>query len=328
MNLLGRNGVHVALVLHCIVSALDSNASSAAISTYNASAGGEYMPMNDSVPSPAKIMLHDLGADAAPRAADRKESPLSNRALEREIHDLRRELDELKHEKQQEIAAVVPMKRNPFLRVRDMLDPFARVQRAYDQYRWRRRKPNNPDLEHEHVDDNEDQDPLSGGLGDDPSASTDYEPVTWGFYPPFPMMVALPLITLIGVICFCGVMNPSWDPPATPPTRVGMPAWTTKTDAIFATCDRDRDGFLSYNDMRWMARVTNPDGAGHFTFEWYKDLCRPLGVDPRRGFDREEFRQSLMLLGNDVDSDADAVARAGSPPAQAGSSTSMEQPQA
>lgn len=310
MKFAGRNGVFVVLVLQCFVAALHSDTSNATINVHNGTAASDSLPGADNLPSPANMMMRGLEAPTTDAASE--ERPPSTRVLQREIHNLRRELDELKHETRQGRPGIRPLYDNPFLRIREMFNPFHKLQEAYHNYKRKAAaEPHDPSLQHTE----QDQDPLSGGLGDDPSV--DYEPATWDVYPPFPMMIGLPLFTFIGVVCVCGVMSPSWEPPATPPTRVGMPAWNTKTDAIFAACDRDRDGFLSYNDMRWMARVTNPEGASHFTFEWYKDLCRPLGVDPRRGFDKEEFRQSLMLLGNDVDSDYDVVTRVVSPQQQA-----------
>lgn len=240
--------------------------------------------------------------------------------LEEQIHSLRRELDELREEKRHS-RPVKPWIWNPLIRIQEFFfNPVKRAMQAVTtKYRGK-----DPHLSQH--DQAQDQDPLSGyndydgNDGDDYPTGTYAGPPSWDVYTSSPMVFVIPTVFLLLLVYAWKVMSATSEAPVNPPTRAGMPAWNTKTDAIFSASDQDRDGFLSYSDMRWMARVTNPDSAGHFTFEWYKDLCRPLGVDPHRGFDREEFRQSLMLLGNDVDRDYEVVTRSGAPPQQAQSS--------
>mmetsp|Transcript_62623 Transcript_62623/g.135970 ORF Transcript_62623/g.135970 Transcript_62623/m.135970 type:complete len:279 (+) Transcript_62623:128-964(+) len=164
----------------------------------------------------------------------------------------------------------------------------------------------------------EDQDP----------AGSQTTPLPWSDEPTTAPALLIPFLGfLVGVACLCIVI---FDEPTNPsgnggnPNQVRVPVWLTKADAIFAACDQDRDGFISYNELKWLARVTSPKTSSQLTQGWFRDLCRPLGADPRRGLDREEFRQSYMLLGSDVDSDYEAIRQISQ---EAASSSSAAQPQ-
>lgn len=85
--------------------------------------------------------------------------------------------------------------------------------------------------------------------------------------------------------------------------------WQAKADTLFAMCDRDRDGVLTYRDIQWMVSVTAHPNKNYFTRERFGDLCRPLGADPRIGLDRQNFRDCLALLDVDVEHDCESVAR-------------------
>lgn len=85
------------------------------------------------------------------------------------------------------------------------------------------------------------------------------------------------------------------------------PSFNAKTDFIFFACDRDRDGYVSYEELRWLARLTMPKDDKPLSREWFRDLCRPLGADARRGLNQQEFRQSYILLASDIDRDYAAV---------------------
>jgi len=124
--------------------------------------------------------------------------------------------------------------------------------------------------------------------------------------PPLPIML-LPIVAFaVGLICLL-VMFITDDGPfdrSRHTDRINsVPTFNTKIDAIFGVADRDRDGYVSFQELRQIARLTNPKGASSVTMDWFTDLCRPLGADPQRGLDRAEFRQSYILLGHDVDKD-------------------------
>lgn len=85
-----------------------------------------------------------------------------------------------------------------------------------------------------------------------------------------------------------------------------LPAWVAKADAIFAACDRDKDGHLAFEEFEWLA-VRN---GRHHSRESYRELCRLLGASSECGLTVQEFRQSYALLGHDVDYDLAVLQRA------------------
>jgi len=85
-----------------------------------------------------------------------------------------------------------------------------------------------------------------------------------------------------------------------------MPAWVSKADTVFATCDQNKDGYLDFEEFSWLAR-RNGRQLSQLS---YWNLCRSLGADEKHGLTVQEFRQSYAILGHDVDYDFAVVQRA------------------
>lgn len=85
-----------------------------------------------------------------------------------------------------------------------------------------------------------------------------------------------------------------------------LPAWVSKADTVFATCDQNKDGHLGFEEFSWLAQRN----GRQLTQLSYWNLCRSLGADEKHGLTVQEFRQSYAILGHDVDYDFAVVQRA------------------
>lgn len=95
-----------------------------------------------------------------------------------------------------------------------------------------------------------------------------------------------------------------------------MPAWVSKADSVFITCDQNKDGYLGFEEFSWLAQ-RNGRQLSQLSYE---NLCRSVGADEKHGLTVQEFRQSYVILGHDVDYDFAVVQRAvreGSVPSKA-----------
>jgi hypothetical protein len=65
-----------------------------------------------------------------------------------------------------------------------------------------------------------------------------------------------------------------------------------KLTMIFYAADRDKDGFLNFDEMNWLQKITNP--AHIYLHKTWKDSCALLGAKYQEGMNREQFELSYF----------------------------------